>query len=210
RPRSRPRSRRSLCRIHCAHRTSPDLAKVVVIDDSPADRYLAETLLKHAGHTVLLSADGKDGLNLIWKEAPDLIIADLITPGIDGYDLARAVRSDPQTAGTPIILQTAHYLEEEVRRLGRQIGIQEVIIKPYEPQAFLDVVAKAFRDTWKSDRGLDASTRIEFQLDPLRLVSAKLHEKVREVEEMRQELDTTATKYQLLFKAHPEAMLVVD
>ena len=181
-----------------------------MIDDSPTDRLLAETLLKHAGHTVLLSADGKDGLNLIWKEAPDLIIADLITPGIDGYDLARAVRSDPQTAGTPIILQTAHYREEEVRRLGTQIGIQEVIIKPYEPQALLVVVAKAFRDTWKSDRGLDASTRIEFQVDHLRLVSAKLHEKVREVEEMRQELDTTATKYQLLFKAHPEAMLVVD
>ena len=115
----------------------------VVIDDTVADRLLAETLLKHAGYAVTTCADGLAGLELIKKEIPDLIVADLITPGIDGYDLARAVRGDSRTAMTPIVLQTAHYLEADVRRLAGQIGVTSVIIKPFEPQAFLETVASA-------------------------------------------------------------------
>ena len=186
------------------------MALAVVIDDSAADRRLTETLLKHAGYTVMVCGDGQEGLDLIKKENPDLVIADLITPSIDGYDLARAVRSDPKTASTPIILQTAHYLEAEVRRLAAQIGIQEVIIKPVEPQAFLDAVAKTVRDKAALDGSTEAAPGTEFPVEHMRLVSAKLYEKVRELEATRLELDRTATKYQLLFKAHPEPMWGFD
>jgi hypothetical protein len=186
------------------------LITVVVVDDSAPDQRLAEILLKHAGHTVMLCGDGQGGLDLIRREHPDLIIADLITPTIDGYELARAVRADEHTATTPIILQTAHYLEAEVRRLAAQIGIQEVIIKPYEPQAFLDAVAKALGER-PTPRPIPApAPGAEFHIEHLRLVSAKLYEKVRELEATRLELDRTATKYQLLFKSHPEPMWVFD
>ena len=183
---------------------------VVVVDDSAPDQRLAEILLKHAGHTVMLCGDGQVGLDLIRREHPDLIIADLITPTIDGYELARSVRSDPNTATTPIILQTAHYLEVEVRRLAAQIGIQEVIIKPYEPQVFLEAVAKALVEKPTHKRNPEATPGAEFHIEHLRLVSAKLYEKVRELESTRTELDRTATKYQLLFKSHPEPMWVFD
>jgi len=186
------------------------LVTVVVVDDSAPDQRLAEILLKHAGHTVMVSGDGQAGLDLIRREHPDLIIADLITPTIDGYELARAVRADAHTATTPIILQTAHYLEAEVRRLAAQIGIQEVIIKPYEPQAFLDTVAKALRERPTPGAGPEAAAGTEYHIEHLRLVSAKLYEKVRELEATRLELDRTATKYQLLFKSHPEPMWVFD
>jgi two-component system, cell cycle sensor histidine kinase and response regulator CckA len=158
----------------------------------------------------MLCGDGQGGLDLIRREHPDLIIADLITPTIDGYELARAVRADAHMATTPIILQTAHYLEAEVRRLAAQIGIQEVIIKPYEPQAFLDAVAKALRERPTPIPSPAAAPGAEFHVEHLRLVSAKLYEKVRELEATRLELDRTATKYQLLFKSHPEPMWVFD
>jgi PAS domain S-box-containing protein len=183
---------------------------VVVVDDSAPDQRLAEVLLKHAGHTVMLCGDGQEGLDLIRLEHPDLIIADLITPTIDGYELARAVRADAGTAATPIILQTAHYLEAEVRRLAAQVGVQEVIIKPYEPQAFLDTVAKALRERPTPNRSPKVAIGTEFHVEHLRLVSTKLYEKVRELEATRLELDRTATKYQLLFKSHPEPMWVFD
>ena len=186
------------------------MANAVVIDDTPADRLLAETLLKHAGYTVTTLADGEAGLEWIKKELPDLIVADLITPGIDGYDLARAVRGDPLTATTPIVLQTAHYLEAEVRRLAAQIGVTNVILKPYEPQTFLDTVAAARRETPAAHPNGNGHTAGDFHIEHLRLVSAKLHEKVRELEIARSEFETTASRYRNLFRIHPEPMWVFN
>jgi two-component system cell cycle sensor histidine kinase/response regulator CckA len=186
------------------------MATVIVVEDSAPDRDLLATLLKYAGHTATLCADGQAGLDLIKKVKPDLVVLDLITPGIDGYELARAIRANPATHSTPIILQTAHYLEGEVRRIAAQIGIQQIMIKPFEPQAFLDVVAKTLLDRGQVPPRADANSDTEFHIEHLRLVSAKLAEKVTELEATRQELDRTATAYQLLFRAQPEAAWVFD
>src|SRR6202171_5452108 len=185
------------------------MALVVVVDDSASDRKLAEMLLKHAGHEVLSCGDGWAGLELIRSEAPDLIITDLVTPGIDGYELARAVRADPATASTPIVMVTAHYLEPEVRRLAAQMRIQQVLIKPFEPQAFLDAVDKALLNKAAVDLDADA-VPAEFHIGHLRLVSAKLYEKVTDLESARQEFAATASRYRLRFRAHPEPMWVYN
>ena len=184
------------------------MATAVVVDDTAADRQLAETLLKHAGYEVLSSGDGLAGLELIKKVKPDLIVTDLITPTIDGYDLARAVRTDPSTASIPIIMVTAHYLEPEVRRLAAQMHIQQVIIKPFEPPVFLDAVARAKRDM--ELEGSPKSTPGEFHIGHLRLVSAKLYERVQELEAAKADFEATASRYRLLFRAHPEPMWVFD
>jgi PAS domain S-box-containing protein len=181
-----------------------------VIDDTIADRLLAETLLKHAGYTVSTCPDGMAGLELIERQKPDLIVADLITPGIDGYDLARAVRGNPGTATTPIVLQTAHYLEADVRRLAAQIGVMHVIIKPYEPQAFLETVAGAVRGGPAPSSSGNGHANGDFHVEHLRLVSAKLHEKVRELDVARSEFETTASRYRNLFRVHPEPMWVFN
>jgi PAS domain S-box-containing protein len=186
------------------------VALAIVIDDSTADRHLAETLLKHSGFTVEACADAMVGLDLIKRMKPDLIITDLITPTIDGYELAREVRADPETASIPIIMTTAHYLEAEVRRLASQIRIQQVIIKPFEPQAFLDAVSKATEGAGVPDGPPGLLAGNEFHIRHMRTVMAKLYEKVRELEATRLKLNRTATRYELLFKAHPEPIWVFD
>jgi two-component system cell cycle sensor histidine kinase/response regulator CckA len=172
------------------------MAMVIVVEDNRPDRELLASLLKYAGHAVIVCAEGAAGLDMIKRVKPDLVITDLITPGLDGYEIARAVRADPATAATPIILQTAHYLESEVRRIAAQIGIQEVVIKPFEPQAFLDVVAKTLRDKARVPATDPAISDAEFHIEHLRLVSAKLLEKVTELEITQEDLDRTATAYQ--------------
>ncbi|HEX9100317.1 MAG TPA: response regulator [Candidatus Dormibacteraeota bacterium] len=184
------------------------MATAVVIDDTAADRLLTETLLKHAGYTVTVCGDGQAGLELIERDVPELIVVDLVTPGIDGYDLARALRGNPATAGIPIILQTAYYLEEDVRRIAAQIGVAHVIIKPFEPQAFLDIVAKARRYKPLVKRSAGAFEETAFNDEHMRLVSAKLHEKVQELEVARGEFQATTTGYRMLFRVHPEPMWV--
>jgi len=182
----------------------------IVIDDSAADRQLAEILLKHAGFDVESSGDGRSGLDLIKRMKPDLVITDLITPTIDGYELAREVRADAGTASIPIIMVTAHYLEAEVHRLASQIRIQQVVIKPFEPQAFLDAITKAMGDKTGLDGFIQLPAGNEFHIRHLRTVAAKLYEKVRELEATRLKLDRTASRYQLLLKAHPEPIWVFD
>jgi PAS domain S-box-containing protein len=187
-----------------------EMPTAVVVDDTDADRRLAQTLLEHAGYTVTVCGDGRAGLELIKRETPDLVIADLITPGMDGYDLARAVRSHPGTATVPIILQTAHYLEADVRRLAAQIGVKYVLIKPYEPGAYLDLVAQAYREGPALEGDASGGAATGFQGEHLRLVSDKLHAKVRELEVARAEFETTATRYRMLFRVHPEPMWVFN
>jgi PAS domain S-box-containing protein len=182
----------------------------IVVDDTAADRRLAQTLLEHAGYAVTVCGDGKAGLELIKRDTPDLIILDLITPGIDGYDLARAVRGHPPTATTPIIMQTAHYLESDVRRLAAQIGVKYVLIKPYEPEAYLELVAKAYRERPSLESDASGAPATGFHGEHLRLVSDKLHEKVRELEVARAELEATANRYRMLFRVHPEPMWVFN
>jgi PAS domain S-box-containing protein len=186
------------------------VATVIVVDDSAPDRQYAGSLLKYAGHEVLLCADGRAGLDLIMKVKPDLVIANLITPGIDGYELARVVRTNPQTSATPIILQTTHYLESEVRRIAAQTGIQQVITKPFEPEAFIDVVDQALRHKGRVPLSSQGASDNELHIEHLRQVSAKLSKRVTELEATKQEVDRTATAYQLLFRAQPEAAWVFD
>lgn len=186
------------------------VATVVVVEDSAPDRQYVASLLRYAGHKAMLCADGQAGLDLIKKVKPDLVIVDLITPGIDGYDVARGVRANPETAATPIILQTAHYLESEIRRIAKQIGIEHIIIKPVEPQAFLDVVAEALHHEAIVPVSSQATLDSDFHLEHLRLVSAKLYQKVLELEAAKGELRRTATTYQALFRSQPEAAWVFD
>ena len=186
------------------------MPSAIVVDDTAADRLLAETLLKHAGYTVTVCGDGQTGLELIKRDLPELIVVDVITPGIDGYDLARAVRGNPDTAATPIILQTAYYLEEDVRRLAAQIGVAHVIIKPFEPQAFLDLVARARQHKSALNGHAATGPATAFNEEHMRLVSAKLHEKVQELEVARGEFQATSSGYRLLFRVHPEPMWVFN
>lgn len=82
---------------------------VLVVEDRPTDRELLVSLLGGSGYDLLEAETADDALRLSREARPDLVIADMLVPEMDGLDLARAVRSDPELADTPIILYTAAY-----------------------------------------------------------------------------------------------------
>lgn len=126
------------------------MALVLVIEDRAADRELLVTLLTHDGHEVIESTDGEQGLQLTRERRPDLVIADMLVPEMDGLGFARAVRADPEIADTPVILYTATYEPWELERLARAAGVSRVLEKPADPEEILRVVGETL-DPAKSE-----------------------------------------------------------
>lgn len=119
------------------------MATVLVVDDRSINREFLETLLGYAGHRTLEAADGAEALALARAARPDLVIADILMPVMDGVELARRLRRDPHLADVPVVFYTATYRIGEARELADSCGVTWVLPKPSEPQAILDVVAAA-------------------------------------------------------------------
>src|SRR5689334_9250801 len=95
------------------------MATVLVVDDDPTNRELLRTLLGYHGHLVREAADGESALLIAGTESPDAVITDVVMPGLDGYELARTLRSQPSTNHIPIAFSTAHYGAHEMQPLAR-------------------------------------------------------------------------------------------
>ncbi|MBL7208734.1 MAG: response regulator [Dehalococcoidia bacterium] len=104
--------------------------KVLVVDDDEPTRGLIKTVLTGAGYDVIEATDGEKGLKTALDERPDLIVADIMMPIKDGYELAHDLRSSPSTASVPVIMLTA--LSEEKDELKAfQEGVDDYLTKPF-------------------------------------------------------------------------------
>jgi two-component system alkaline phosphatase synthesis response regulator PhoP len=111
---------------------------VLVADDEPGIVTLVRDYLDRAGFRVLTAGDGPAALRLARSERPNLLVLDLMLPGLDGLDVTRALRQDPATQKLPIIMLTAR-VEETDRLIGLELGADDYITKPFSPR---EVVAR--------------------------------------------------------------------
>jgi diguanylate cyclase (GGDEF)-like protein len=103
---------------------------VLVVDDDPDKRMLLTVALQMAGYEVRTANDGEEGLAALESFQPDLIITDVMMPKMDGYELARRVRANPQTRFLPIIIQTAARMGADDIRRGSEVGALGYITDP--------------------------------------------------------------------------------
>lgn len=115
------------------------MARIVVIEDNPANRELMAYLLKAFGHIPLEAPDGLSGLESVRREVPDLVLCDLQLPGIDGYEIARQVKSDPILSTIPLIAVTAYAMVGD-RDAVLAAGFDGYITKPITPELFVGQV----------------------------------------------------------------------
>src|ERR1700726_4068349 len=154
------------------------MATILVVDDLAANRDVLVILLRHHGHRLVEAADGREGLAAVQAEHPDLVITDVLMPGVEGYELVRQLRLDPTTRGIPVVFYTAHYGEREARTLALSSGVSYVLTKPAESSEVLDIVGLAL--SGESERGMppDPSPRTTaFDREHLRLLTDKLSAK---------------------------------
>jgi two-component system cell cycle response regulator DivK len=119
---------------------SPDMAKVLVVEDNPANMTLAVFLLQSVGHTVLSAKDAEAGLTLAREEQPNLILMDIQLPGMDGLEATVMLKRDDLTRTIPVIALTALAMKGDEERI-RAAGCDGYIAKPMSYQEFLATIA---------------------------------------------------------------------
>lgn len=121
--------------------------KALIIDDEEDIRLVAQLSLKAAGMDVLTAAGGVEGVLRAREDQPDIIVLDVMMPGIDGFATLEALRADPATARIPVVLLTAKplALADEQLRAG---GVLDVISKPFAPRALAERIRAAL---WSPD-----------------------------------------------------------
>src|SRR5689334_19483581 len=104
-------------------------AKILVVDDIPENVRLLEAVLVARGYGVVSATNGTDALELVASEKPDLVLLDVVMPGMDGYAVCRQLRADDQTAVLPVIMVTSSIGPEKTKAI--EAGADDFIPKPF-------------------------------------------------------------------------------
>lgn len=115
-------------------------ARVLVIEDNPANLDLMAYVLRAIGHTVLMAATGEDGIRIALAERPDLILCDIHLPDRDGTEIAGLLRHEPRLRGVPLVAVTALAMVGDRERI-LAAGFDGYVAKPIEPEQFIPVLS---------------------------------------------------------------------
>lgn len=132
--------------------------RILVAEDDPDIGGLLEHYLRKAGFVATLVTSGRDVMPQIKREAPDLVVLDLMLPGLDGLQVCRAIRADGNTAAIPIIMLTAK-AEESDRIVGLELGADDYITKPFSPN---EVVARVRALLRRAHRAPPTNSRLTY------------------------------------------------
>lgn len=105
------------------------MARILIVEDSPTDTRVFTGLLEKAGHQVLTAENAEDGIETAKREKPDLVIMDIILPGMNGFQATRALTRDPDTGHIPVIIVSTKGMETD-RVWGLRQGAKDYVVKP--------------------------------------------------------------------------------
>ena len=141
------------------------MAKVLIVEDDPHTRELVRVYLDREGHDVLTADNGNDGLCSAREEAPDIILLDLMLPGMDGRDVCQSLREE---SDVPIVMLTAR-VQEGDRLEGFDLGADDYITKPFSPREVVAriraVLRRAARDRQDDERQMGELTIGDIRVD---------------------------------------------
>jgi DNA-binding response OmpR family regulator len=175
-------------------------ARILVVEDEPSIREVVSLYLRRAGYQVSVVADGDAALESLSAQMPDLVVLDLMLPGVGGLEITRWLR---ERGDTPIIMLTARR-EEQDRIAGLEMGADDYVVKPFSPQELVSRVRAVLRRTGGSAPGI--SDR------PLVYGDLRIEPQSRLVEVDGKEKALTAKEFDLLWTMarHPRQVFSRD
>ncbi|MBI5724163.1 MAG: response regulator transcription factor [Planctomycetes bacterium] len=129
---------------------------IIIVEDERDMADLVAARLRREGYKVALTYDGIAGLELIRSQPPDLVLLDIMLPGMDGIDIAKTLRDDPRTAGIPIIMLTAKSEESDIV-VGLKFGADDYVTKPFSMSvltARIDAIFRRILSQGDSDKAM--------------------------------------------------------
>jgi DNA-binding response OmpR family regulator len=115
--------------------------KILVIEDDPATTRLVDYSLRHEGYQVITAFNGLDGIRKAIKETPDLVILDVMLPGMDGFEICHRLRENPATEHLLILMFSAKAQETD-KNTGLKVGADDYLPKPAAPAEIVKRVEK--------------------------------------------------------------------
>ncbi len=124
--------------------------KILAVDDERHIVRLVQVNLERAGYEVVTAFDGKDALEKVKSENPDLVVLDVMMPYMDGFEVLQHLRKDPNTRELPVIMLTAKAQDADVFR-GWQSGVDCYLTKPFNPMELIVFVKRIFKSQEEDD-----------------------------------------------------------
>jgi two-component system alkaline phosphatase synthesis response regulator PhoP len=159
--------------------------RILVVDDDREVVRLMAAYLNQAGYETLTAHDGDTAVHMLRREQPDLVLLDLMLPGMDGWDITRLVRADPALAHIPIIMLTAR-VDDTDKIVGLELGADDYVTKPYNPREVVARVRARLRQPGAAAPQLLRAGALEMDL------------RRREVRVDERLIDLTPTEFNLL------------
>ncbi|WP_371324148.1 response regulator [Dechloromonas sp. ZY10] len=116
------------------------IKNILVVDDSPTERYFTVDILTRAGYHVTTANNGEEGIAKARSERPDLILMDVVMPGLNGYQATRTLTRDESTSNIPVIVCTSKGQETD-KIWGMRQGAVDYLVKPLNPEELLQRIA---------------------------------------------------------------------
>ena len=116
------------------------MAKILIVDDSPTELHVLTGHLATAGYQTLTAESGEEGLEVAKAEQPDLVLMDVVMPGLNGFQATRKLSRDPATAHIPVIIVTTKDQDTD-REWGMRQGAKAYLVKPVKAKDLLEQVS---------------------------------------------------------------------
>jgi len=152
---------------------------LLIVEDDPDIRKLLDTTLTFKGYRVATAPNGRDALDVVEKEIPVIIIADIMMPHLDGFGLIHRLRINPETRNIPVVFITATYVAPEDKEFALNIGATRFIQKPVDLEQFL----KTISDVLESSKPIVSKPIDEFNFynGYRQRMEAKLDQKIKQI-----------------------------
>lgn len=117
------------------------MAHILIVDDSPTDAYFVKSILEAKGYQTTEASNGEEGIQKAKEIKPNLIIMDVVMPGLNGFQATRKITTNPETSSIPVIIVSSKNMESD-RVWGIRQGAKDFLVKPIKQEELLQAIQK--------------------------------------------------------------------